>query len=72
MQRAFGASGTTILQNDGPPGQSVDHLHIHVIPRHVGDGYPCRAQAPESSSTRERQAQRLRAAYLDKADAPTS
>jgi diadenosine tetraphosphate (Ap4A) HIT family hydrolase len=31
--RAFSASGTTIRQNNGPPGQDVFHFHVHVIPR---------------------------------------
>jgi histidine triad (HIT) family protein len=34
---AFGASGTSIRQNNGPPGQDVLHLHVHVVPRFVGD-----------------------------------
>lgn len=38
---AFSATGTTIMQNNGEPGQSVPHLHFHVIPRRHGDGYPC-------------------------------
>ena len=37
----FGVTGTTILQNNGPPGQRVPHLHFHVVPRREGDGYPC-------------------------------
>jgi histidine triad (HIT) family protein len=31
--RAFAASGTTIRQNNGPPGQDVFHFHVHAIPR---------------------------------------
>lgn len=36
---AFDADGVTIMQfNEAPAGQSVFHLHFHVIPRH--DGIP--------------------------------
>jgi len=33
VRQAFDVSGTTVMQNNGPPGQSVKHLHFHVIPR---------------------------------------
>jgi histidine triad (HIT) family protein len=33
--RAFAASGTTIRQNNGPPGQDVFDLHVDVIPRSI-------------------------------------
>jgi len=31
-QRTFGVSGTTVVQNNGLPGQSVPHLHFHIVP----------------------------------------
>jgi len=35
--RAFHADGVTVMQfNEAPAGQSVFHLHFHVIPRHEG------------------------------------
>lgn len=34
-----GATGTTIRQNSGPPGQEVFHLHVHIFPRFEGDGF---------------------------------
>ena len=35
--RAFDADGVTITQfNEAPAGQSVFHLHFHVIPRFAG------------------------------------
>lgn len=37
VQKAFGADGVTIFQyNEAAGGQSVFHLHIHVVPRHEG------------------------------------
>lgn len=62
VQRTFGASGTTVLQNNGPPGQSVPHLHFHVVPRRPGDGYPSRTNDPESDEELARQARQLAAA----------
>jgi histidine triad (HIT) family protein len=36
-QKAFDADGVTIMQfNEAPAGQSVFHLHFHVIPRKEG------------------------------------
>jgi histidine triad (HIT) family protein len=37
VKKAFDADGVTIMQfNEAPAGQSVFHLHFHVIPRHEG------------------------------------
>lgn len=39
VQDAFGPEGITILQANRPQGwQTVPHLHLHVLPRHAGDG----------------------------------
>ncbi len=36
-KKAFSADGVTIMQfNEAAGGQSVFHLHFHVIPRHEG------------------------------------
>lgn len=36
-QEAFDADGVTIMQfNEAPAGQSVFHLHFHIIPRRAG------------------------------------
>ena len=37
VKKAFGADGVTILQfNEPASGQTVYHLHVHVIPRFEG------------------------------------
>lgn len=39
MTRAVGATGVVLLNASGPhSGQSVDHLHVHVVPRWSDDG----------------------------------
>ena len=39
VQAAFAPEGITILQANKPAGwQTVPHLHLHVLPRHAGDG----------------------------------
>ena len=44
--RAFDADGVTISQfNEAPAGQSVFHLHVHVIPRF--EGVPLRRHTGE-------------------------
>ena len=38
VQKAYSCDGVNILQNNGAAaGQSVFHLHVHVIPRYEGD-----------------------------------
>ena len=35
----MGADGTTIGINDGEAtGQTVPHVHVHIVPRWTGDG----------------------------------
>lgn len=39
VQAAFAPDGINIWQSNGAAaGQEVDHLHVHVMPRHAGDG----------------------------------
>ena len=39
VQRTFDATGTTIRQNNGAPGEEVAHLHFHIAPRFAEDNY---------------------------------
>ena len=39
VQAAFAPAGLTVLQANRVAGwQTVPHLHLHVLPRHAGDG----------------------------------
>lgn len=39
VDRAFSPEGITILQANKAAGwQTVPHVHLHVLPRHTGDG----------------------------------
>ncbi len=39
VTRAAGAEATTVGINNGPgSGQHIPHVHIHIIPRNIGDG----------------------------------
>ena len=38
MKETFGFENMNIVQNNGPvAGQTVNHLHVHLIPRYEGD-----------------------------------
>ena len=39
MKEALDFENMNLVQNNGPvAGQTVPHFHIHLIPRHAGDG----------------------------------
>jgi histidine triad (HIT) family protein len=61
VQRTFGATGTTIRQNNGSPGQDVAHVHFHIAPRFTGDDYRHAAVRTLPDDERDALAARLRA-----------
>ena len=64
VRAAFDPDGVMLLQANGAvAGQTVGHVHLHVVPRHAGDGidfsWPRKEPGP---AVLEDYAQRLRAA----------
>lgn len=53
IKKALGADGINVhINNDRGAGQVVFHLHLHVIPRHNGDGRELwRGKDPETDTT---------------------
>ena len=60
VQRAFGATGSTIRQNNEPPGQDVFHFHFHVMPRHLNDNNLAARYEVVDLATRVAQAQTVK------------
>ena len=65
VRQVSGADGTTLVQNNHPPGQELPHLHVHVIPRFNGDGWPLTETIEIGGEERRRWAERLSTALLD-------
>jgi histidine triad (HIT) family protein len=60
---AYAADGITIIQfNEAPAGQTVFHLHVHVIPRHEGVPLKTHARAMEDGAVLAENAAKLKAA----------
>lgn len=60
-KKAFDADGITILQfNEAPAGQSVFHLHFHVVPRKDGIALRPHSGAMEDGAVLAANAQKLR------------
>jgi len=39
VREALGGAGTTVGVNNGAAtGQTIPHVHVHIVPRHDGDG----------------------------------
>jgi histidine triad (HIT) family protein len=59
VEKTFGATGTPIRQNNGPPGQDVPHLHFHIAPRFSDDHYWNAAPVEAGDAERTEWARRL-------------
>jgi histidine triad (HIT) family protein len=60
---AFAADGITVIQfNEAPAGQTVFHLHFHVIPRHEGVPLKTHARGMEDGAVLAENAAKLKAA----------
>lgn len=63
VKTAFAADGLTILQYNEPAGgQSVFHLHFHVVPRRAGVELKPHAGGMADAAVLKAQAERIRAA----------
>ena len=66
VQRAFDAPGLIVTQFNGPvSGQTVFHLHFHIIPAYVAGSLRAHARERVDAALLEAQAVRIRAALLE-------
>jgi histidine triad (HIT) family protein len=63
VRKAFAADGVTVMQfNEPAAGQSVFHLHFHVIPRFAGVPLKPHSGKMEDRAVIEANAEKLRKA----------
>ena len=63
VRRTFSPGGVMVLQlNGADAGQTVFHLHFHVIPRYRGEGLTLHARSLAKPETLAEHAARVRAA----------
>ncbi|WP_062202469.1 HIT family protein [Aureimonas sp. AU12] len=63
VKTAFEADGVTIMQfNEAPAGQTVFHLHVHVLPRYAGIELDRHVSTMADPATLGSQADAIRAA----------
>ena len=65
VHAAFDPGGVMVMQLNGAnAGQTVFHIHFHVIPRYAGEGLTLHARSVADASQLERHAARIRAALV--------
>ena len=63
VKKAFDADGVFVCQyNEAPAGQTVFHLHVHVIPRYAGVDLVRHHEKMADPAVLKRHADRIRAA----------
>ncbi len=63
---AFAADGISVMQfNEGAGGQTVFHLHVHVIPRYEGQPLASHGRDMEKPEVLAAHAEKLKAALQD-------
>jgi histidine triad (HIT) family protein len=65
VKRATLAQAVNVVVNDGPEaGQEIPHAHLHIIPRHAGDGRrPFSVHLQYAEGELARWGEKLRAAW---------
>ena len=65
VKAAFNADGITVMQfNEQAGGQTVFHLHVHVIPRHEGVALKPHGRAMEAPAVLAANAEKIRKALV--------
>ena len=63
-KRAFAADGISLRQNNDPAGgQTVFHLHFHIVPRFLGDDFELAPYETVDEAALTEQAEALRPAW---------
>jgi histidine triad (HIT) family protein len=63
VKAAFAADGVTIMQfNEPAGGQTVFHLHVHVIPRTEGEALKAHGRGMEDPAVLKAHAEKIKAA----------
>lgn len=63
VRKAFAPGGVMVMQlNGADAGQTVFHLHFHVIPRYSGEGLALHGRSPANPEDLAAHAARIRAA----------
>lgn len=65
-KKAFAADGISVMQyNEGAGGQTVFHLHFHIVPRYEGVPLNAHARGMEDPETLSANAEKLKTALAE-------